>query len=96
MLHRKSFSYGDNRIIEAIRLGNANILVFSDGGFWEREGIGSESWIAYALGGLWGDRDDDVHLIASEGIFLDSNVTSFKAEMVAAESAISFLHTLTS
>ena len=94
MLNRKSFSYRDTRLIEAIKPGNANILIFSDGGFWEHDGIGSAAWLAYVLGGRWGDQDTDVHLIASEGIFLESNVTSFKAEMIAAESAVIFLNSL--
>ena len=92
MLHTKSFSYRDMRIIDAIKPGNANILVFSDGVYCESDGIGSGGCIAYVLGAFWRDQDDDVHLIASEGIFIDSNVTSFKAELIAAERAISFLH----
>ena len=47
---KKSFSYRDSRLIETIRPGNANILIFSDGGFREHEGIGSAAWIAYVLG----------------------------------------------
>ena len=95
MMGRKSFTYRDTRLIEAIKPGNANILIFSDGGFWEHDGIGSAAWIAYVLGGRWGVQDTDVHLIASEGIFLETNVTSFKAEMIAAESAVAFLKSLT-
>ena len=51
--------------------------------------------MAYVLGGHWGEGDQDVHLIATEGIFIDSRATAFFAEMTAAESALSFVHTLT-
>ena len=69
MLHRKSFSYRTSDLINATRPGNANVLVFSEGGFWEHEGIGAAAWIAYALGGYWGDRPEDARLIASEVFF---------------------------
>ena len=95
MMGRKSLTYRDTRLIEAIKPCSANILIFSDGGFWEHDGIGSAAWIAYVLGGRWGVQDTDVHRIASECIFLETNVTSFKAEMIAAESAVAFLKSLT-
>lgn len=65
-------------------------MIFSDGGCWEHEGFASAAWLAYILGGCWGDQDTDVHSIASERIFLDSNVFWFKAELIAAESAVMF------
>ena len=57
MIHRKSYSYRDSRLIEEIAPGNANILVFSDGGFREQDGIGSAGWIAYVLGVLGGTKE---------------------------------------
>ena len=71
MKHRKSVSYRNNDHIAAIRPGNANILLFSDGGSWEDVAIASAAWVAYVLGGRWGDKGTDVHLIAAEGLFLD-------------------------
>ena len=88
-------SYRNENLIETIRPGNANILLFSDGGFWEDEGLASAAWVAYVLGGHWGDDDGVVHLLATEGVFIESNATSFLAEMMAAESALSFMHSLT-
>ena len=93
MKHGKSFTCRDSRLIEAIGPGNANILIFSDGVFWEHEGIRSAAWFAYVLGGHWEDREEDVHLIASEGVFLKKK--RFKAEMIVADSALSFLHSFT-
>ena len=54
-------------------LGNANKLIFSEGVFWEQNGIGGGAWIAYVLGGRWGDQDEDVRLIASDGISHEYN-----------------------
>ena len=64
------------------------------GGFWEQDGISAGAWIAYVMGGLLGDQDEDVHLIASEGISLEYDETFSKAEMIVAESAVPFLQTL--
>ena len=50
MKHRKSFSYRNYELLHAIRPGNANILVFSDGGSWETEAIASSGWVAFVLG----------------------------------------------
>ena len=36
------------------------------------------------------------HLLAAEGIFIYSSTTAFVAEMTAAESALSFLHEISS
>ena len=95
MKHRKSFSYRNDELIAAIKPGNANILLFSDGGSWEDDAIASAAWVAYVLGGHWGEGDSDVHLLATEGIFINIRTTAFVAEMTAAESALSFAHTLT-
>ena len=53
--------------------GNANNLIFSEGGFWEQNGIGGGAWIAYVLGSRWEDQDEDVRLIASDGISNEYN-----------------------
>ena len=65
ILHGRSFAFIGYRLVEASGPGSANILIFSDGGFWEYEDIGSAGWLAFVLRGHWGDQDDDVHLIAS-------------------------------
>ena len=70
---KESFAYRDERIIDPVKRGHANIMIFSDGEYWEREGIG----FVYALGGLWGDQEGDVHLIASEDIFIDADISPF-------------------
>ena len=89
---RKFFSYRNDELIAAIKPGNANILLFSDGGSWEDDAIASAAWVAFVLGGHWGEGNQDVHLLAAEGIFINSSTTAFVAEMTAAESALSFLH----
>ena len=92
--HRKSFSYCNKDLREAIRPGNANILVFSDGGAWAEARVGASAWVAYVLGGHWGSGDRDVHLLAAEGLYLDFPVTAFHTELIAAESALSFVSKL--
>ena len=46
------------------------------------------------LGGHWGDSG--VHLLATEGFFINTPANAFFAENIAAESALSFLHSLSS
>jgi len=94
MKHRKSFSYRNKELLHAIKPGNANILVYSDGGAWETEAIASSGWIAFVLGGHWGDDKNEVRFLAAEGIFIDSRVSAFQAELTAAESALEFISSL--
>ena len=94
MKFRKSFSYRNKELLQAIRPGNANILVFSDGGSWETDAIASGGWVAFVLGGHWGENKNEAHFLAAEGIFIDSRISAFQAELTAAESAIEFICTL--
>ena len=90
----KSFSYRNKELLHAIRPGNANILVFSDGGAWDSDAIASGGWIAFVLGGHWGEDKDEVHFLAAEGIFINSRISAFQAELTAAESALEFISAL--
>ena len=94
MDHRQTYSYRNSELMEAIRPGNGNILVFSDGGVRPDSSIASAGWIAYVLGGIWGEEDNTVHLLASEGILIHSAVSAFQAEITAAESALDFIRSL--
>ena len=80
--------------MEAIRPGNGNVLVFSDGGSRPSGSIAAAGWIAYVLGGVWGSEDNSVHLLASEGILIETAVSAFQAELTAAESALNFIRSL--
>ena len=94
MKHRKSFSYRNKELLHAIKPGNANILVFSDGGAWETDAIASSGWVAFVLGGHWGDDKNEAHFLAAEGIFINSRISAFQAELTAAESALEFISSL--
>ena len=48
--------------------------------------------MSYVLGGHWGDSG--VHLLAAEGILIETPANAFLAEIIAAESALSFMHSL--
>ena len=91
MKHRKSFSHRNQALIDAIKFGNANILMFSDGGACPEREIGAAGWVAHVLVGHCGSDTQDVHLLAAEGIFLNRPTTAFLAEMTAADSAIKFV-----
>ena len=91
MKFRKSFSYRNQEFLHAIRLGNANTLVFSDGGSWETEAIASAAWVAFVLGGHWGENKNEAHFLAAEGIFINSRISAFQAELTAAASALEFI-----
>jgi len=92
MLNKKSSVYRNSRLIDVVRHGMSISLSSAK---VASGSVGSGGCLAYALGGAWGDEDDVVHFISSEGIFLTSNASSFKAEMIAAESALTFLQSLT-
>ena len=94
MDQRQTFSYRNRDLMEAIRPGNGNVLVFSDGGSRPGSSIAAAGWIAYVLGGVWGCEDDSVHLLASEGILIGTAVSAFQAELTAAESALDFIRSL--
>ena len=89
---KHSFSHRNEELLAAIRRGNANILTFSDGGYWAEDNLAVGAWVSYVLSGHWGDSG--VHLLAAEGIFIDTPANAFLAEMIAAESALSFMHSL--
>ena len=91
MKFRKGFSYRNQELLHAIRPGNANILVFSDGGSWETKAIASAAWVAFVLGGHWDENKNEVHFLAAEGIFINSRISAFQAELTAAESALEFI-----
>ena len=94
MDHRRGFSYRNDRLLEAIRSGNANVLVFSDGGSRPGHSVASGGWVAFVLGGHWAEQDNSAHLLASEGIMIDSAVSAFQAEIAAAASALDFIRSL--
>ena len=94
MDHKRGFSYRNDRLLEAIRPGNANILVFSDGGSRPSEAVASGGWVAFVLGGHWGEQEDVAHLLASEGILIKTAVSAFQAEITAAASALEFIRSL--
>ena len=43
------------------------------------------------LWGHWGGGEEDVHLLAAEGILIEAPATAFLVEVIAAESAMSFI-----
>ena len=94
MDHRQSYSYRNSKLSDAIRPGNGNILVLSDGGSRPCSSVAAGGWIAYVLGGHWGEEDNTAHLLASEGILIHSAVSAFQAEITAAESAFEFMRSL--
>ena len=95
MKTKKSFSYRNDRLKAAFNGGgNANVLIFSDGGSWLEDSIAASAWVAFILGGPWGDKADDVHLLAAEGKFINARVSAFQAELTAADSALAYLHEL--
>ena len=94
MDHKRGFSYRNDRLLEAIRPGNANILVFSDGGSRPNEAVASGGWVAFVLGGHWAEQDDVAHLLATEGIMIETAVSAFQAEITAAASALEFIRSL--
>ena len=96
MDHRKSFSWRNTDLLETIRPGNCNILIFSDGGARHVDSIAPGGWVAYVLGGHWGEENEAVHLLASEGVFINQWVSAFHAELTAAESALNFVRSLVS
>ena len=94
MDNRKSFSWRNEILLEAIRPGNCNILIFSDGGTRPADSVASGGWVAFVLGGHWGEGDDAVHLLATGGVFINQRVSAFQAEITAAESALDFVRSL--
>ena len=46
------------------------------------------------LGGHWGEQDNVAHLLATEGIMIESAVSAFQAEVTAAASAMEFIRSL--
>ena len=68
--------------MHAVKPGKANILLFSDGGSWESNAIASASWVAFVLAGHWGEEENDVHLLAAEGIFINNRISAFQAELL--------------
>ena len=85
------FSYRNSELLRAISFGNANILTFSDGGYRPADNLAAGAWVSYVLGGHWGGGETDVHLLAAEGILIEAPATAFLAEVIAAESAMSFI-----
>ena len=77
--------------MHAIKPGNANILLFCDGGSWESNAIASASWAAFVLGGHWGEEESDVHPLAAECIFINNRISGFQTELTAAESTLEFI-----
>ena len=94
MEFNRPFSHRNKELIAAIRPGSANVLTFSDGGYRAEDNLASGAWVSYVLGGHCGDESSGVHLLAAEGILIDTPATAFLAELIAAESGLSFLHGL--
>ena len=46
MLNNESFVYREERPIAVVKKNNANVPTFSDGDYWEHDGIGSRCWLA--------------------------------------------------
>ena len=62
------------------------------GGYWPEDNQAAAAWASYVPGGHWGDSG--VHLLAAEGILIETPANAFLAEMIVAESALSFMYSL--